>query len=347
MIDVLLILRIKPKLSMMNVSNRLNNKVNLITSKLHRKYVSLAKNTGLFYRQGTQKNILLFSSRRGGSTFLAELVSCNPGILHIDQPFDLFKPNTITGKIKDLPHVPRSQFISVSDTEEPKIFNYTNLLLNGKLQKLGMIEKAKFPILTNRTILKICNASSLVDWFNDNFDVIIIHLLRHPISQSLSIVRNNWGITAKAYLANKFFANNYLNQEQINFSKNILESGTYFEQAILNWVFENLVILKYSKANKLRLFYELLVTDSEKQINILSQYLNISGTLMKEKLNKPSASSSHSDKKTTLAIKNENRDYLISKWQNIVSPEQIVQAQKILDIYEIGEYKATESLPQI
>ena len=333
----------------MNSLNEVRTKIIFIKNKLLKKYVFLARNTDLFYRQGKQKNILLFSSRRGGSTLLAQLIANNPGVLYIDQPFDLFKPHSITGKIKAkyLPNVPGSQFINISDKEEKKNFNYTSLLLNGRLQKLGTIANAEFPILANRTILKICNASCLVDWFSKNFDTIVVHLLRHPISQSLSIMRNNWGITAKYYLSNPFFADNYLNQEQLDFSNHILNSGTYFEQAILNWVLENLVILQYSNASRSRVFYELLVTDSSKQINVLSQSLNISENLMKDTLTKPSASSKYSEQKTTSAIKNNNQDYLISKWQNMVTSQQISQAQKILDIYEISEYNATESLPQL
>lgn len=274
-------------------------------SKSYKRIVSLLYDSPFYYQQGNKKNILLFSSRRGGSTYLAELVASNPGIVYIDQPFDLFKPNTESGKIRAnyLPNKLMSQFVSLSGDEEKKIDHYTKLLLNGKLKLLGNLRHHKFPVLADRTMLKICNALPLIDWFNNQFNVLTCYLVRHPIAQALSIMKNNWGITAEYYLDDENFRNNYLNNKQLNYSKDILKQGSYFQKAILNWCVENLVPLKHSQTNIIKVYYEHLVVDEQKTVNFLCQNIDVESDYLVQKIkaNNPSGSSKFSDQQTKQA----------------------------------------------
>jgi hypothetical protein len=300
------------------------------------------------YQQGNAKNILLFSSRRGGSTLLEQIITCNRGFRSIDQPFDLFTPHTEAGKIKAkfLPDMYWSQFISLSDSEECQVKHYMSLALSGQLRLLGGIERWDFPILGHRTFMKILNASPLIDWFSQNFEVKICYLMRHPIPQSLSVMQNKWGITADAYLKNSHFVESYLNLEQVNLAEYILENGDYFQQAVLNWVFENLVPLKYAKESFSKIAYENLILDSDKIITMLSNELDlpeIEG--MSREVARPSRSAKFSGKANQKNLKDRDPKTIISNWMKKVSSIQINQVDQILNTFEIQDYLSDSPFP--
>ena len=301
------------------------------------------------YYQGKHKNILLFSSRRSGSTLLAQLITCNSGIRYIDQPFDFYLWIGKKIKMQYLPAVSYSQFINLSETEELLVKNYMSLMLQGRLKQLGGLECFKFPFVANRSLIKICNASALINWFNTNFDVLICYLVRHPIPQALSMVRNKWnqgGILAKAYIGDETFVDRYLNINQLELAKKILSEGTHFQQCILTWCLENLVPLKYDNSTLFKITYEELVLNPTNSIDIIAEKLELKDTEeMFERLTKPSKSSYLSEQKTRRLIFENNQEQMISKWKNQVSSKQLDDAKEILELFEVLEYGANEYLP--
>jgi hypothetical protein len=299
------------------------------------------------YKKGTCKDIFLLASRRSGSTHLARILSCDRGVRLIDQPFDLFKPDTQAGRIKDayLPSMPISQFITLSDGQGVLVRKYVSLILEGRLKPLGGIERWGFPFLANRTVLKICNASPLIDWFNDQFNVSIVYLLRHPIPQAMSVVRNRWGITAEAYINNEFFSSSYLDEDKRKLSHRVMSRGTYFEKAILNWCLENIVPLKHRRSEVLIITYEDVVLNPIATIKLLSQQLglkNIRGML--QMVHIPSQPA-FSKQETKAAIRAGNRDFLVGRWREKVSGELLDDARRILETFGIFEYRADSPLP--
>ena len=300
------------------------------------------------YHPGNAKSIFLFSSRRGGSTYLEQIISANVGIRSIDQPFDLFRPQTTPGKLKSryLPAVPHSQFISLSASELSLVKEYVSLILQGKLRLLGGVEKPGFPVIANRTLLKIVSASPLIDWFEKQFSVYTCHLLRHPIAQSLSVMRNNWGITADAYINSEFFIDSYMNSKQVDFAKRIILQGSYFQKAILNWCLENLVPLKYANSITFRITYEELIMNPKDILSLTAKKLDLPDIQsMSKSLNQPSRSARFSSRSKVSAIQQGNRTELLAQWPKKVSQEQITQANKILEMLEIGQYNAASILP--
>jgi Sulfotransferase domain len=297
----------------------------------------------IFYSQGKQKNILMFSSRRGGSTLLEQIICCNRGFRSIDQPFDLFFPQSATGKIKAkyLPKMTWSQFISLSATEEEQVIRYMTLTLSGQLRLLGGIEQWDFPVLGHRTFMKILNASALIDWFATTFDVYIVYLVRHPIPQALSVMNNNWGITASAYLDNQLFVKNYLSQEQLDFGQSILQNGNYFQQAILNWVLENLVPLKYANANFLKVNYEDLIIDPTKIVFSLCNENDLKDTdRMIKQVHMPSRSTKFSEASSKKSFKDPNPESRVSSWITKVTESQKKDVDEILSAFGIFEYSS-------
>lgn len=300
------------------------------------------------YQQGKARNVLLFSSRRGGSTLFEQIVTCNQGFRSIDQPFDLFNPNTKAGKIKTkfLPDMYWSQFISLNSSEEYQVKLYMKLALSGQLRLLGGIEQWDFPVLGHRTFMKILNASPLIDWFIQNFEVNVCYLMRHPIPQALSVMQNKWGITADAYMKSQYFVESYLNLEQVSIAEDILKSDDYFQQAILNWVVENLVPLKYAKTSFQKIAYEDLITDPVQVITLLSHELDLPNiNRMTKEVIRPSRSVKFSGAANRKNLQSKDPKAIISSWMKKVTDEQIKQVDKILSTFEITEYSSNSAIP--
>ena len=301
----------------------------------------------LSFKKGKDKDIILLASRRSGSTHLNWVLAYHQGIRLIDQPLAVFQTNTPAGKIKSLylPSMPYGQFVSLAPGQETIVYNYVSMLLRGKFRPLGKVPVWDFPFLSNRTVIKECDSLPLIDWFNRKFDVSIIYLTRHPIPQSLSVVRNKWGITANAYLENETFSSLYLNAEKIKYAKNLLSKGTYFEKAMVNWCLENLVPLKYCKSEILRITYEELVLNPRATIEWLSNRLNlVHSNEIYEIINIP-FQSALSEERTRVAIRKGEREYLINRWQDMVSPDQLDSAKDIFEAFAIYDYRVNESRP--
>lgn len=301
----------------------------------------------VFYKQGKHKNILVFASRRSGSTYLAQLLACSRGVWYVDQPFELFYPHTKTGAIKcaHLPSMPLSQFITLSDEQSHLVREYMSLILGGGLRPLGEIKRWGFPFLATRTVVKITNALPLLDWFSDHFDVSTVYLLRHPIPQALSVVRNQWGITAKAYVENIMFSCSYLDEGETRLANQVMTEGTYFQRAILNWCLENIVPLKHRRSDAIVVTYEELVLFPNDVIYLLSRQLglpNIRCMLSKTRI---PAQAHLSEEETRIAIREGKRDFLISRWREEISYEQLKDARMILETFGIFEYRADEAMP--
>ena len=300
----------------------------------------------LSYEKGTCKDIFLLASRRSGSTHLSRILSCDRGARLIDQPFDLFKRHTQAGQIKaaHLPSMPISQFITLSDGQEMLVRKYISRILEGKLKPLGGIERWGFPFLANRTVLKICNASPLIDWFNDQFNVSIVYLLRHPIPQALSVMWNKWGITAEAYINNESFVRSYLDEDKCKLAHEVLSGGTYFQKAILNWCLENIVPLRHRRSEVLTITYEDLVLDPMGTIRLLSQRLKLKHIRDMLKIVRISSQPAFSEEKTKAAIRDGNREFLIGRWREQVSGEQLNDARRILETFGIFEYRVDKTM---
>lgn len=301
----------------------------------------------LSYKKGTYKDIFLLASRRSGSTHLSRILSCDRGVRLIDQPFDLFKPHTQAGKIKaaHLPSMPISQFITLSNGQERLVRKYISRILEGRLKPLGGIERWGFPFLANRTVLKICNASPLIDWFNDQFNVSIVYLLRHPIPQALSVMWNKWGITAEAYINNESFVRSYLDEDKSKLAHEILFRGTYFQKAILNWCLENIVPLKHRRSEVLTITYEDLVLDPIATIKLLSQQLGLKNIRSMLRMGRIPSQPPFSEEKTKAAIREGRREFLVGRWKEQVSVTQLDDARRILETFGIFEYRVDRPQP--
>ncbi len=301
------------------------------------------------YEQGDEKNICLFSTRRGGSTHLMELIATNRGVRFCDQPFSL--NSSLSGQVRHLPIFDRSQVISLNEDDEAMIRTYLEKIFSGVLnvQTPWRFWRRDFDFLANRLVLKIVDAKGIIDWVDRNFPVYIVYSTRHPIPTVLSIMRNQWGLTARAYLHDHDFVRNYLDPDQADYAECMLLNGTLFQKHILNWCLENMIALRLiaQRPHWLYISYEALILNPDETIEKLSKYLHLADILrMREKISRPSKSTR--DLSTTdarAAIKDGDGCNIISRWRRELSRQEERVAFDILDRLDITVYQYGSDVP--
>ena len=110
----------------------------------------------------------------------------------------------------------------------------------------------------------------------------------------------------------------------------------------MNWIIHNLYILKFSNSKFITIFYEDLILNFEKVQNTLSSH-NI--FLNEELKNKNSGSRYWSTDESKMNIKSGNAIKNLQNFLNKVDNTELLYIQKIVDVFEITNYRADNPNP--
>jgi hypothetical protein len=296
-----------------------------------------------------KRDIFLFASRRSGSTLLMQAFGSQQGVRFIDQPFSIYT-NSKYG-INHLPIFDGGQLIDMNADERREVFNYVEKILKGDLIINGpwkFWEKG-FSLFWDRSILKITDAKCIIGTLLENFDADSIVLLRHPVSQALSVERNKWSYTGKSFLRSEYYCKKFLSTKQLDFAREIYNSEGSLEKRVMDWCLENIPLITYRNDNKAihLVFFEHLITDSNMVFNDLAANITISNREAFVKLlTKPSRSTKLSSTNETISkIKSNNKTFLIDNWLSKLNAEQFMSIQNILDVMNIKIYLADDPMP--
>ncbi|MAM69586.1 MAG: hypothetical protein CMP91_00390 [Gammaproteobacteria bacterium] len=303
-----------------------------------------------YHKQGVLPNIAIFSSRRSGSTLLMQMIATNRKTKFIDQPFSLFSSDSY--QLQWLPIFNDGQFIELNDEQEEMVLKYIHLINNGLLH---INESWRFyhqdhSFISNRIVYKITDAHCLINWLFNYFKFQTIILTRHPISQSLSVLRNNWNNRAYGFLSNDFYSSNYLTKASYKAAQNIYNNGDDISKHVLGWCLENLPLIKeINNANYSFISYEELICESSSVISDLSDKYKLNNIYaMKKKLDHPSKSMKNlSNSKTIEMVRKKNSEFLSSNWKSHISNKKESELMDILKIFEIDLYVAGKYMPAI
>jgi len=290
------------------------------------------------------KDILILSSPRSGSTWLMDILYGEEGMKYINEPLS----KTILDYMKYMDIETRWNYLTLTE-EEKELFNkyFSTDIPIGYFAPINIF-KEDFNFKTNRRVIKLIRANGLINWFKTNLDIEIIYLIRHPIPQALSCISRGHEYAIEEYLNNERFAQKYLDGNKRDFVNEILNSGTKREQFVLEWCLDNLVPLDYieNHSNVLVVPYEKLVLQPEETLTGLSKNLNLSDLeKMLSKVDKPSKTTDSSSDKTKEKIKKGDSSFLIEKWKNEVSLEEEEELFEILEKFEIDAYQFDNFLP--
>ena len=166
------------------------------------------------HRKKGKKDICIFSNRRSGSTLLMQMIYSQPGVNYVDQPMDPWRYNPYKKIFRDI--YQNKEFFT-DKFHLIRLKNYFNdVVFRGKLKGYSQWNyfDNNYKFFSDRLVIKILNALPLIDWFEENFNINIVYLVRHPIPTSLSIIQRNWGNIAEYFLHNPYFIKKYLNKQK-------------------------------------------------------------------------------------------------------------------------------------
>ena len=295
-----------------------------------------------FYRL-TRKPVLIFSTRRSGSTLLMRMIHSQPRTDYIDEPLNLWR---LHPHFQRLPHPPYGKFISLDEPDELKLCTYFASLLSGKLRlrHRGNLLDSSRSFLANRLAVKNINANAMIDCFAKHFDVDVVYLIRHPVPIALSLIGRAWGSSPQAYLENERFRGDHLGPELARFGWRVLEHGTTLQQYALEWCLENLQPLRVFRQRPwLTLTYEEIIARPNETSNLICSRLGLPDPRrMRNVVLEASRTTSQQSRRV---IREEGPDALVDKWMRELDPSDVAMAGQVLDEFNVQAYNVLGPWP--
>jgi len=291
-----------------------------------------------------EKPIVIFATRRGGSTLLAEMIACQSQVDYINEPLNLWRYSPY---FYALPHPVRGRFISLKTEEERQVRAYFGSLLSGRVKAFNAWNpfRPTWSFRVHRLVVKLLSANTLIDWLSREFDIEVVYLLRHPVAVASSCLRLHWGNDAEAYLQNLYFREEVLGSERARFADGVLAKGTPLEKFVLEWCLENLYPLSvYRERPWLVLTYEEIISRPREISELICSRLGLADAeRMAHMVLRPSRTTCFSESKET--ITQEGPAALLGRWRKRVSQEDLKGVQQILDALGIRVYQALSPYP--
>ena len=311
--------------------------------------------------QGERPNILLFCTRRSGSTWVLNTVAAHPGMRYVGRPFMTVLNSRWGNKIPDLKEAAGytgsktlRQIIHFEGESELRFREAAANIIYAKWHVYPTInyQASYFQTNTNRVIFQMTSGLPLIKWFENNFDAHIVYLVRHPIPNALSIMKAGWEPECYEFLENKFFVDSYLSNAQIDLARKIESGDDLLARHVLDWCLKNLVPLREvaegNASNWLFMSYEDLVLRPVQVLEHISSKLDLEDLdSMTQQVKLPSRTVSSST-----VDRVEDVSYLIKRWRlpghpgnQTVSVEREQSLMKILDVFELDAYSAGRDEP--
>ena len=309
----------------------------------------------LLHKHIKNKNdIYIFTLPRTGSTLLLEILNTDKNCKAASEPQAMNKHNrTVLEKYFNENFI-KERYTDCSSEEQEQLFRYFSDLSAGKTWNSfywSDFPKKEHSFRTNRTLFKTQKITYLFDDFLNHFDDYGIYLLRHPISHSLSRIRNKWTTYNQQYLQAEKIRETISYKAKIK-AEAIIKNGSQLEKFVLSWCLENYVFFYLQKNNLLpeKLYpisFESIVNEPEKTMRTLCKKIELPFTQeMLKKIQIPSHGIVHSTNQTIQQIKNGENKQILSKWRNHISKTEEEKAYSILQEFDIHTYKYGNDLSE-
>lgn len=292
-------------------------------------------------------DIFIFTSHRSGNTWLTEMFGELPYSRIIKEPFSPAKIPMMKNYFQ-----PRRTYLDLSPSDSQKIVEYLSDIQQNNVLRLGYDPRHEdFKLITSLNVFSMTYASNMAPLVERELNGRILYLVRHPIAQALSKLRNQyhmseaygesgWHDYLDVYLNSEHYANTYLKESLIKSCWSIAKNGSDLEKYVLHWCFENIELFTLIKENKwLLVSYEELVANLEETLAQIGKHFHLPfHKVMSKRQNIPSTSSTMSTNLTKEQIEKENPDYLVSRWQKNVSEDEVKSCFQIIDKFGIDLY---------
>lgn len=272
-------------------------------------------------------NFYVFGDPRGGSTWLAEMLSKVPKTAILWEPL---VPNYVE-EIQDLGFSYRQYIPACSYWPEAKVA--FDLINSGKVinEWTTIKSSANQFIDAERLLVKYCRGNALLPWFCQQYDFsfVPVYLIRHPFSVVCSqLKQGGWDYTYNGFhIPASPYKEIYTQHEPF------LKTLTTIEEALVaTWCITNLIPLRDKNKKWHEVYYEDLVLFPEKEIGKIFELWNLDiPASVLDKVRQPSSTA------ISLAGTVDPAEQL-SKWKQQLSGEQINRMSKVMDYFELEYY---------
>lgn len=295
----------------------------------------------LFYKKSKKPSIVIYGVRRGGTTWLSEIISSKEKFRIMDQPTEAHSRSHYSAQIalkrKLLPSMRDYQYIFLSNREKLKFKNYFKKIESGGFRILDH----NFSFNKCRVLYKLLNFSYLSDWVYEEFNFKTVVILRHPIATALSCFNTNWDHDYFSYLDSNYIKENYLNSEMYELARTIDEKGTKIEKYVLEWLLKLQHPLQ-NMDNYFIVYYEDLVIGNELSIMRLENELQVE--IDRNSINKLSGSTVFSSQKSKELLK-DNPTLKLNSWISDISIAERNNIQSIFNTFNLKVYNVNSGIP--
>lgn len=321
-----------------------NNKLRAIAFRLYCRHA-----------QGPKPNILLYCTRRGGSTWLLNGLAAHPGMRYLGRPFMVLLESWWRKRVPDLDVAaggpgsrPRRHIIHFEDDDERRFHEVAGDVVAGRIP-VGPSMNIRAPYfnrVTDRLAAQMTSCTAMIEYFDANFDVATVILLRHPISNALSIEREGWEPECFEFLEHDWFRDTHLSARQVDLARRIEREGSLRERHVLDWCLKMLVPIRAFDSghnpNWLMLSYEHLILDPARAVGRLGEVLHLSDeAAILEQLQRPSRTVT-----STTAGRIDDVQYLLARWREQVDSQEEQLLMGLLEQFELDAYLFGQDAPQ-
>lgn len=295
------------------------------------------------HAQGPEKNILLFATARGGSTWVMEILASQPGMKYYDEPFNIRRDNVArTGLF------PAWDALMPDTGDTERIVGYLEALRTGGYRHMNPPPfRRNHRFLTNRIVFKIHELKHLIGAIARRCDATVVYLLRHPIPTTLSRTALP---QLDLFLQSPYYANLIGDPAVVKEIRSVGAGGTAFQQGIVSWCYENVVPLRFPDFDGLFVTYEELVLNPVRSCDLLMRHLRLTDRdamlrAFAQPANNLAMSSARTQSIMEDADQRRRQARLVTKWKESISPRDEADAAAILEMFEIDAYRADRILP--
>ena len=260
------------------------------------------------------ENLVIFSDPRGGSTWMAEVISHLPHTVILWEPLHLDK----------VPYIKQlgfgwQQFIPENETW-PEAERAFEKIFSGKLINHWtsyMASPLAF-LRADRMIIKICRANAMIPWITRTFQFKYdpIYMVRHPFAVVASQLQH--GAWKRTYTGFRLPDCPY-NDLYVRHADFLFTLKTKEEWLVAAWCLTNLIPLQNARNNSdwITVYYEDMISNPEQELDRIFERwkLPLPANIL-DQIRSPSSTT----KEATFLKSIEQQ---LSKWQSFFSPKQI------------------------
>ncbi len=292
-----------------------------------------------------EPNVFIHSMPRSGSTWLMELILTQPGFASYNEPLNLEKEGVRDNLgVSEWADLHKAGFID-------KLGPYIEALCSGSLRDSRFNRPSPFSPFyrakTRRIVFKfIHGGEEYINWMAESFNGGVLYLVRHPVPVALS---RKYTRQLNTILDTEF--SQFLTESQLRVAKDVTSSDDQFARRVLDWCLWNSIALRSRTDDWVVLTYEQLVVNPNPAVDHIADRLALpKPDRILKRLSVPSRSTNLSNPDTQEVLRDKRdvagKQWLVEKWINKVSEEELAVASELLDVFGLSEiYSVSAALP--